>query len=146
MPTLPPRMRLGGLGLDPHSAPTPLAGAQGVGAGARSGCITGTRGIGRYSRGAPVALGVQAGPVGTEVKSQEPKQEGLARPSPALLLCQLLKLTPPWTQPQCPLVAKYSIAQFLHPCIPSTATGLVPAWPGPAGSRRGRWEPRVAVR
>lgn len=102
-------------------------------------------GRGRYSRGALAALGVQAGPAGIEGESQELKQEGLALPNPALLLCQLQKLIPPRAQPQCPIVAKYSITQFLHQCIPSMAMGLVPVWPVSAGSRRGRWEPGASV-
>lgn len=81
-----------------------------------------------------MALGVRAGPARTEGESQEPKGEGLAPPNPV----PLLKFTPPRTQSQCPLVAKYSIAPFLHPCIPSRAMGLVPAWPGPPWLQGGK--------
>lgn len=88
-------------------------------------------GGGRYSRGAPAALGVRAGPARTGGESQELKEEGLPPPSLAPLLCQLLKFSPPQTQPQHSLVAKYSITQFPHQCIPSTAMGLllaIPCW------------------
>lgn len=80
-----------------------------------------------------MALEVQAGPAGTKQESQELKQEGLALPSPAPLLSQQSKSTVPQTQPQRHFIAKCSIIQFLHLCIPSTVMGLVPAPPTPLG-------------
>lgn len=67
--------------------------------------------------------------LGREAGSQEMKQQDLAPPSPAALW-QLLKFTPPWTQPQCPLIPKYSITPFLI----RASAGMVPAWPSSAGS------------
>lgn len=141
MPTPPPRMQLGQAGAGSH----PACGCSGSGCRSQEWVHHQHPQERQILTGSPGGPGSPGWPCRDRRESQELKREGLAPPSPAPLLCELLKFTPPWTQSQCPLVAKYSITQFLHPCIPSTVTGLVPAWPGPAGSRRGRWEPGAAA-
>lgn len=77
--------------------------------------------------------------LGTEAGSQENKQQDLPPTSPAALW-RLLKFTPPWTQPQCPLIPKYSITPLLHPRIDGAGPSLAQLhW-----LRRGRGEPAVS--
>lgn len=82
---------------------------------------------GRYSRGAPAALGVQAGPAGIQGESQELKQEGLALPNPAPLLCQLQKFIPPMDPASVP-----HRCQILHHPIPPSVHPLHGNGAGPS--------------